>query len=309
MTYHFNTFRHGKESNISSDNVLEYLKTELAGYGKIRDLASIRAILNRYGGTLAEFTKHFRNLIIQAEKDAKLYKLFVTGLSILAYPLLVVLDIRGLLNRPLSTGDGRTYLDIFEALEIKVYKTCGRWPGKWTADIVYRLMDGQNVENELLNFIRRHSDDAGFRDSLRRNAYENPALVQIFIDYCEHLSGETYSVERLRQILKGGATKEHILSQTPDFNPVAFGFADMDDYENHLNSIGNMTLLESGLNSSIKNGSLFEKRKAYSESAFTMTKMLSAWLSEHKGFNKADMEKRAEELIEFCVKRWMLPHQ
>jgi hypothetical protein len=312
MSYHFSTFNHSENYTPTAEFAFEYLKNKLSDCGKNGDFDGIRAILTGYGDTLASFTMHLRKLVEQAGEDVKLYKLFVTlNLSPRLYPMLVVLDIKDYLHRPLSTDDRYTYSDVLEVLDVMFYKTIKGRAEAWLRDIVWDMMNDKifhtELENRLLNFGRRCYDDAYFRNSLRWNAYDNSALIHIFITYCEHLSGESYNIEHLKKLLRGkdrATSLEHILSQTPDFNPAAFGFEDKEDYEKHLNSIGNLTLLEQSLNSEANNRALLEKRKVYSESAFSMTRKLSAWLSEYKGLNKAGIEKRAEELIDFCVKRW-----
>jgi uncharacterized protein with ParB-like and HNH nuclease domain len=308
MRYHYITL-FKDNYGPSAEAVLDSLKTKLSDYGK-SDKDGIRDFLNRYIDTLTGFFQSLRELVKLTEKDVKLYKLLVVlGLSANLYPLLAALNIRGLLNRPLSSGEG-TYPDILEALDVKVYKTLGRSAAKWMAAIVYDIMNApispEKTEKELSVYIKYYCDDASFRNSLRRDAFNNSALTYMFIAYCEHLSGESYGIDRIKDLLqaKGGPTREHILSQTPNFDPAAFGFKDKEDYGEYLNSIGNLTLLEHNLNSKAKDKVLPEKRGIYYESVFVMTKRFSAWLLEHKSFNKADMEKRGEELIDFCVERW-----
>jgi hypothetical protein len=47
-------------------------------------------------------------------------------------------------------------------------------------------------------------------------------------------------------------TIEHILSQTPKFTPKSFGFRDEDEFEEFEGIIGNLTILEKSINSSIQ---------------------------------------------------------
>jgi hypothetical protein len=307
MCYHYVTFYKDNYSP-NAEYVLASLKEKLSAFGKNRDSDGITKLIKAYAEHLTTFFRYLRSLVKRAEEDERLYKLFsVLGLSANLYPLLVAADIKNLLYRPLSTDGNYLLLDILEGLDIKVYKTLGSWAAKWMAGIAYETMNGElNLEKELMNYSRHYCDESYFKKCLRKYAYHNRALVHILIAYCEHLSDETYGTERLRELMsnKGGPSKEHILSQTPDFDPIAFGFTDGEDYNEHLNGIGNITLLEWSLNSGAGNRSFLKKSEIYSKSAFKITSRLGAWLAENKNFKKADMQEREEELINFCVTRW-----
>ncbi len=99
-------------------------------------------------------------------------------------------------------------------------------------------------------------------------------------------------------------TIEHILSQTPNFKPRAYGFKNDEEFEDHKNLIGNLTLLEKRINSSIKNYDLVEKLDGYSKSKFKMTSIFAAALSTNKTFKKVDLQKRGQEMVEDFAKRW-----
>ena len=99
-------------------------------------------------------------------------------------------------------------------------------------------------------------------------------------------------------------TIEHILSQTPKFKPKALGFKDNEEFEEYNNLIGNLTLLEKRINSSIKNDDLIEKWSGYSNSKFPMTTELATTLSTTKKFNKLDLVARGENLVEVFALRW-----
>ena len=101
----------------------------------------------------------------------------------------------------------------------------------------------------------------------------------LFIDYNERLTGNEYSIEELKDIMRINPTIEHILSQTPKFTPKSFGFRDEDEFEEFEGIIGNLTILEKSINSSIQNKDLVEKIKGYDKSIFLMTKKLSTKIS------------------------------
>jgi hypothetical protein len=105
--------------------------------------------------------------------------------------------------------------------------------------------------------------------------------------------------------MKDDPTIEHILSQTPNFRPRAFGFKNDEDFQEHLNLIGNLTLLEKRLNSSMKNDDLTQKAIGYSKSKFKMTSEIGSQLSSSNSiFKKDDLKKRNQELVEGFSRRW-----
>jgi hypothetical protein len=79
---------------------------------------------------------------------------------------------------------------------------------------------------------------------------------------------------------------------------------DEDEFEEFEGIIGNLTILEKSINSSIQNKDLVEKIKGYDKSIFLMTKKLSTKISLSKVFNKSDLDNRTNELIADFVKRW-----
>jgi hypothetical protein len=293
--------------NSKTEYILAAFDEKLSEYSKNSDLDSMRKLMKEYCDSLAIFTKHLRLVIRRADKEPKFYKLFaILGLSSKLYPLLVSLDIKGLLDTPLSAGSGQTYLDILEKMDIKIFKMFGENVARdQLAKIIYEAATGRpGLESKLVNYIANY-DSAHIKSNLLKYAYNNTALVHILISYCEHLSGETYGIDYLKKLNRNGIAKEHILSQSPAFDPATFDFADDKEYKNiYLNSIGNITLLEAKLQSKTSNKTVSEKIKVYCESSFSMTKDLAGELSENNSFKKAEIQKRAENLIDFCVRCW-----
>jgi len=108
----------------------------------------------------------------------------------------------------------------------------------------------------------------------------------------------------LQNILNDVPTIEHILSQTPKFKPKSVGFKNEEDFEEYKNLIGNLTLLERKINSSIKNSDLSDKVNGYSQSKFKVTQKLATSLSQSKSFKKKDLEERSKLLVEDFASRW-----
>jgi hypothetical protein len=94
------------------------------------------------------------------------------------------------------------------------------------------------------------------------------------------------------------------LSQHPNFKPRAYGFKNDEDFEVHENLLGNLTLLEKKINSSIQNYDLVEKLKGYSTSKFEMTSQFATFLSTTKTFKKDNLQTRGQQLVDDFSKRW-----
>lgn len=146
-----------------------------------------------------------------------------------------------------------------------------------------------------------------FKDFLSAYYYDSSTglLRTLFIDYCERIKGKKFTLDELKKLMAKEPTIEHILSQTPQFKPRAFGFVNKEDFESKMRLIGNLTILEKSINSAIKNNDLVEKLKGYGSSIFKMTNMLATDLTQSGGlFNKKDLDNRSQALVEDFSKRW-----
>lgn len=97
---------------------------------------------------------------------------------------------------------------------------------------------------------------------------------------------------------------EHILSQTPTFAPRSIGFKNKEDFIDFEHCLGNLTLLERGLNASVQNKIPIDKVETYDKSLFAMTKKVASEIDTKKAFTKVELEARTQEIADYCVKRW-----
>ena len=111
-------------------------------------------------------------------------------------------------------------------------------------------------------------------------------------------------------LVEAGQTVEHILPQEPSFGIKAYGFSSAEAYENHVHRLGNLTLLESGLNSACNNKTVETKmsdERFYRASSYQMTRALAASCAERTpAFSRSDIDTRGADLARFCVKEWPL---
>ena len=82
------------------------------------------------------------------------------------------------------------------------------------------------------------------------------------------------------------------------------GFKSKEDFIDHEHKIGNLTILEKSLNSSVQNKNATEKVDGYGRSILIMTKKLGSEIDTKKEFTKLDVQSRTKVLVGYCVDRW-----
>lgn len=301
-------------SNESYDptvlQVLENVKSQLMRFRKNKKIKKIDSYIKSYLNSLLEFTVSFNSIIDKTKVESRYYKIFsILGLSAVYYPVIVQIEKLGLLDSVLPEKN-ITSIEMVEIIDVRVLKIREYAGKKHIGRLAYRLnnenWDAQKLENELRWFNSFEINNERFKDYLSSYSYfRNTGLLRLlFIDYCERISDQMYSFEDLKEIMEKNPTIEHILSQTPKFDPISYNFKDEDEFEEYEGIIGNLTILEKSINSSILNKDLVEKMKGYDKSVFEITKKLSSKISSTKVFNKEDLDARTEELINDFSKRW-----
>lgn len=301
-------------SNESYDptvlQVLENVKSQLMRFRKNKKIKKIDSYIKSYLNSLLEFTVSFNSIIDKTKVESRYYKIFsILGLSAVYYPVIVQIEKLGLLDSVLPEKN-ITSIEMVEIIDVRVLKIREYAGKKHIGGLAYRLnnenWDAQKLENELRWFNSFEINNERFKDYLSSYSYfRNTGLLRLlFIDYCERISDQMYSFEDLKEIMEKNPTIEHILSQTPKFDPISYNFKDEDEFEEYEGIIGNLTILEKSINSSIQNKDLVEKMKGYDKSVFEITKKLSSKISSTKVFNKEDLDARTEELINDFSKRW-----
>lgn len=311
MRYHFVTYRN-ENYDPTANYVLQFLKNQLT---KFRNETSdnnypeMRKFISDYITNLKNFFDNCKAVIERAKTETKFYKIFVVlNLSATLYPLIIKLQSLGLLDKSL-TGKGResfNFYDLVELIEVRVYKTRATDP---KADIARLVCDidtkkAEDIENWLIWFNGRWMPKEEFQSNLSRGIYGNRALNHIFITYCENVNKKEYSMTELRDLVSKSPNIEHILSQTPTFDPITLGFDNKEDFIDFEHTIGNLTVLEKGLNSSVQNKNAIDKIDGYGKSLFTMTKMLGSEIDTNKEFNKKSVQRRTKTLADYCINRW-----
>ncbi|MFZ6801876.1 DUF262 domain-containing protein [Undibacterium sp. Di24W] len=294
----------------TSQHVLDDVKHKLTSLRKNTDTLLLDEYLINYLNSLLEYIQAFKQIIARTVDQADYYKLFsILGLSATYYPAITQLEKNGFLGQILPDKN-ISVLKMVEIIDVRVLKIRDYQGKKHIAELAYSLNSEpwtiEEIQEWLIWFNSFELKDDRFRDYLTTGDYykQTGLLRTLFIDYCERLTNKVYSIEKLKEIMKNEPTIEHILSQTPKFKPRSFGFKDDDDFETNKNLIGNLTILEKKINSSIQNDDLVEKIVGYSKSAFKITSIFATEFSITKSFKKTDLEKRGQALVDDFVKRW-----
>lgn len=300
--------------NATSETVLEnFLKPTLKNLRNQPE--RLELFIQAYVSDLAEFFATLKNLVSETRTDKELFLLFVVeDLAATMYPLMVRLAMRNALHERISGPSNLTLLQIIEIVDLRVFKLRGTNP---QSDILWlaRKSSGMpldEITSYLKWFVGRFMDNGLFESRLsQENVYRNPGLVRILCAIEENkrleLCMPELSVTDLAELVRKGQTVEHILPQTPSFGVKAYGFRSKDIYTANIDRIGNLTLLESGLNSLCSNNSVetkFDDKTMYRASTYRMTKAIAAGVRNTPVFSNDDIESRSVELAKFCVFKW-----
>lgn len=282
------------------------------------DPVALKSFIQDYVSDLAGFFSAFRALVEAVRTDKALYLLFVVGdLAATLYPLLTRLAMRNLLREPISKMDDFTPLQMIEVIDLRVFKLRGTNP---QVDILRLAREAAkksliNIALSLRDFVYKFMDDMLFEARLiKEDLYHNPGVVRILIAMEEKqriaLGKPGLSVTDLVTLVKAGQTVEHILSQEPSFEIHPYGFSFEQQYKNHIDRLGNLTLLEKRLNSACNNQAVETKmsdKRFYKASSYQMTRALAASNAElTPAFSLGNISSRGVELAELCVKEWPL---
>lgn len=314
MRYHFVTFS-TEDYDPTANYVLEYLKRELKKYRKNEESKTqIQDFIENYVESLLEFFTSLNEIIQKTSVDKNYYKIFtILGLSATLYPLITVLNSQGRLSKNLQAENVETFnfLDLIEIIDVRVYKVRGTDPkadiSRFVYDVNNRKKSDWAVEEWLHWFNSRWMNENEFRNNLLGSIYKRSRAVlpHILLDYSEHLSNSELDLETLKDYVKIKALSiEHILSQKPKFTLKTHGFKSNDEYLDYEHTLGNLTLLEKSLNSSVNNKNVYDKVAFYDRSKFKMTKAMATEITHSGQFKKSDIEERSERIAEYLEKKW-----
>ena len=240
----------------------------------------------------------------------KYYKVFVIlGLSATLYPLIVKLEMLGVINKELEDEHYKdfTLFDLLELVEVRVYKARGTDPRSEISGFTYEVDETwtiKRIQDWLLWYNQKWMSKGVFQTELQGPIYGNRGLVHMFIDYCEHIQNRTFSLSELKDLANKAPTIEHVLSKTPKFSYKSVGFKGAEHFWEYEDTLGNLTVLEKNINSAAQNKIPMEKVPLYDRSLYKMTKSLSSLIHTQKRFARGEIENRNLELSQYFLKRW-----
>jgi len=310
MRHHFVTFS-DEYYDATAAYVLGYLKRKLVELrSEIDGRTKMERLISSYAESLRQFFTSYKNIVTRVSKNSRYYRLFVMlGPSTYLYPLIVKLDMLGKLDQKLPGKEFAkyTFLDLIELIDVRVYKTKQTDPRADILRFSYALDENwtdEEIRDWLLDYNRGWMPRGTFEAFLNDWIYGNRALVHIFIRYCEELQKKSFTLRELREMEKMSPTIEHILAQAPKFTYKSVAFKGSEEFTQYEHRLGNLTVIEKGINSAVQTKMPIEKVPYYDESKYKMTKVLASSINANKKFTKHDIQDRTSSLSEYILKRW-----
>ncbi len=232
------------------------------------------------------------NKINQCENHSRLFQFLEFTATL--YPLIVRLKQQGKL-------DG--LLNILELAEVRVYKLKNTNPRRnmylLASEINEYEFSEKEIREKIREFVTNFLNDYQLESYMNEGVDNKTALVRYMLyEYNKDKNNQELSLDDYRNL-----QVEHIFSVNPNFDTETYGFERIEIYANEISLIGNLTILEKGLNSKVGNICPIDKSEGYQESKLQINSHLMANLDK---FTQDYVKKRNTELIEFTKNRFNL---
>jgi hypothetical protein len=237
-----------------------------------------------------KFAVSYSNLVQEVETKVIYQKTFrYLEFTATLYPLLVRLYMQGKLD---------DLLHILETIEVRVYKLKGTNPIAdmyWLSSHISEYnLTVEEIKGHLVGFSEKFVNNHVFRTYLEGAIYANGAVKYILSEY----SNGNHNIEIYKDY-----QVEHIFSKDPNYDTTSYGFAD--DYDYEKNRLGNLSLLEKGLNIGLGNLPPINKVNGYLKSTNTEIRNLAGQIQKGN-FDKLSVDSRRNDIIEFSITRFNL---
>jgi len=170
---------------------------------------------------------------------------------------------------------------------------------------------------------RKDRFDFAFRELTqeRIQQYRIRYILAKLTQYIEEQAWGNPTYARLDHYITKKVEIEHILPSNPRPD-VRAAFDKPEEYDDYVRRLGNLTLLEKTINTSVSNGSYAEKLPGYHQSTFLLTKSLAekpqvgkdtqlnravADLIQFDHWDSESIEQRQEMLTKLAQKVWDMP--
>lgn len=250
----------------------------------------LERFMNDYMTDFEKFAVGYSNLVKDIETKVTYHKPFrFLEFTATLYPLLVRLHIQNKLDN---------LLDILEAIEVRVYKLRGtnpiadvHWLSSYVAENEPTV---DEIKTHLTNFSEKFVNNHVLGTYLDGALYGNGAVKYILSEF----SNDSFDIDTYKSF-----QIEHIFSKDPNFDANSYGFAD--DYDYEKNRIGNLGLLEQGLNGGLGNLPPINKVSGYLNSIVTETRNLAGEIQQGS-YCKDNVDTRRKKIVDFCIDRFKL---
>ncbi len=241
------------------------------------------------------FSKSYSDLFDKISSSAEYAVLFqYMEFSATLFPLIVRLNQQGKLDGTLKQ---------LELAEIRVYKLKNTNPRAnmylYASEVNEHEYSERQINERIKEFVTNFLNDYQFESYLNEGIDSKIPMVRyVYYLYNKKLNDQELSLDVYRNL-----QVEHIFSTNPNYDIVNYGFDRIEVYSENIRLLGNLTILERGLNSKVSNISPTDKVDGYQESRIQLNSQLMAKLSE---FDSERLKLRNQKMIDFMKKRFSL---
>ena len=157
----------------------------------------------------------------------------------------------------------------------------------------------KEIRQKILEFVTNFLNDYQLESYMNEGVDNKTALVRFMLyEYNKVKYSQELTLEDYRNL-----QVEHIFSVNPNFDTLTYGFEKIEIYQKKISLIGNLSILEKGLNSKVGNICPTDKTDGYQESKLQINSHLMANLDK---FTQDYVEQRNLDLVEFAKNRFSL---
>lgn len=250
----------------------------------------LKSFIEEYIEDFEKFAISYSNLIKDVASKELYQKTFrYLEFTATLYPLLVRLYMQNKLD---------DLLPILETIEVRVYKLRGTNPVAdmyWLSSHISEYdLAVADIKTHLVNFSEKFVNNHVFRTYLDGPISGNGAVKHILSEYSNNNNDiETYKEYQV----------EHVFSRDPNYETTSYAFGD--DYDYEKNRLGNLALLEKGLNIGVSNLPPINKVDGYLKSTNQEIRNLAGEI-QRGHFDKSNVDDRKNKIIDFCISRFNL---
>ena len=160
-----------------------------------------------------------------------------------------------------------------------------------------KIKNASDLRKELQS-IKVH--DIDFHRAFSEHKVSQAYLARYYLSALESYSNGEANPEGSLNRNTNVKNLEHILPKSIDNQTKAWPSFNFDQHKLFWNRLGNLTMLDSKMNTTLGNSTFLTKKEIYGESTFSLTSKLS----EYKDWSPATIDQRQKEFADWAVKIW-----